>query len=188
VNSGAFHLRETTGTSGLDQTLCAAVELLAHFDIPHFVVGGMAIQEHGYYRVTLDVDIVVPDVYEAAGFLTGDLSGPFRRYPGCEDTIQDKRNGALVNFLPGGGALTKHPKVPFPLPTQVSDRPRFVTLEQLIGLKLDSWSRSPVRRLRDKADVIELIKVLKLPRDFPVADAVRDLYLETWEALQAEPE
>jgi hypothetical protein len=34
--------------------------------------------------------------------------------------------------------------------------------------------------------VINLILRRKLPRDLPVAPAVRELYLNTWDALQAE--
>jgi hypothetical protein len=71
------------------------VATLAAHDIPHLIVGGVAVQELGYPRVTIDVDIVVPDV-------------------------------------------------------------------------------------------VELILRRKLPRDLPVAQAVRPLYLETWDALQAE--
>jgi hypothetical protein len=63
-NPGAYILRETTGTNHVAETLRRAVECLAHWDIPHWVVGGLAVQEHGYYRVTIDVDIVVPDVLE----------------------------------------------------------------------------------------------------------------------------
>ena len=47
-------------------------------------------------------------------------------------------------------------------------------------------AHSPLRRLRDKTDVVELILRRKLPRDPSVAPAVRSLYLETWDALQAE--
>jgi hypothetical protein len=68
----------------------------------------------------------------------------------------------------------------------VSEQPRFVSLEQLISLKLDSWANHPTRRLKDKADVIELIQARRLPRDLNVANPVRQHYLETWDALQAE--
>lgn len=43
-----------------------------------------------------------------------------------------------------------------------------------------------MRRMRDKTDVVELILRRKLPRDLAVAPAVRALYTETWDALQAE--
>ena len=72
------------------------------------------------------------------------------------------------------------------MPLKVWDAPVFVSLQQLISLKLDSWSGSPNRRLKDKADVVELIKVLHLPRDFAVDETVGALYVETWDALAAE--
>ena len=52
--------------------------------------------------------------------------------------------------------------------------------------KLDCWASSPATRLRDKADVTELILRRKLPRELAVAAPVRDVYLATWDALQAE--
>ncbi len=183
---GAFVLRETTGTSGLELTARSAAAVLAHFEIPHLLVGGLAVQEHGYHRVTLDVDLVVPDVIEAVGFLTADLAGPFVRVTGCEDRVQDRRNGVFVDLLPGGRVMRHGSGVPFPEPTEVSEQPQFVRLEQLISLKLDSWVGSPTRRHKDKTDVIELIQARRLPRELNVADAVRQHYLETWDALQAE--
>ena len=54
------------------------------------------------------------------------------------------------------------------------------------GLEHDSWSNSPTRRHKDKTDVIELIKALHLPRELAADEAVRPLYLETWDALAAE--
>jgi hypothetical protein len=184
--TGAHILRENTGTSGLEQTLRSAVEILAHHDIPHLVVGGLAVQEHGYFRVTIDCDIVVPDVLEAVEWLTADLSGPFSRVPQCEDSVKDKRNGVIVNLLPAGRVLKRGCKVPFPDPPEGGDQPCFVSLEKLIALKLDSWSNSPTRRHKDKTDVIELIKALHLPRELAVDEAVRALYVETWDALAAE--
>jgi hypothetical protein len=184
--TGAYILREQTGTSGLERTLRSAVEVLTHHGVPHLVVGGLAVQEHGYCRVTIDCDIVVPDVLDAVELLTADLSGPFTRVPRCEDTVKDKRNDVLINLLPAGRVLKSGCQVPFPEPQEVWDEPRFVSLEKLISLKLDSWSNSPNRRLKDKADVIELIKALQLPRELGVDAAVRPLWLETWDALAAE--
>jgi hypothetical protein len=182
----AYLLRENTGTTGLERTARAAAKALAHFDIPHLIVGGLAVQEHGYPRLTLDVDIVVPDVLEAVEFLTADLSGPFARVPGVADRVVDQRNQVKIDLLPAGKVLRHGCKVPFPEPRTVSDRPRFVTLEELISLKLDSWSNNPTSRLKDKADVVELIKNRNLPRDLAVAQAVGQDYLETWDALKAE--
>ncbi|HWF18397.1 MAG TPA: hypothetical protein VG754_03985 [Verrucomicrobiae bacterium] len=182
----AYLLRENTGTTGLELTARAAAAALAQHHIPHLIVGGFAVQEHGYPRLTIDLDIIVPDVLETAEFLTADLSGPFARVPGQQDRVKDKRNGVFIDLLPAGHVAKQGCKVPFPLPEKASDKPQIVTLENLISLKLDSWSNSPLRRLRDKSDAIELITRRKLPRDLGVAEAVRSHYLEIWDGLQAE--
>jgi hypothetical protein len=186
IEHSAWLLRENTGTTGVVDTLRRAVEVLANYDIPHLVVGGIAVQEHGYYRVTLDVDLVVPDILEAVEFLTADLSAPFERVPNCETRVRDRRNGVFIDLLPAGYVLKDGCKVPFPQPKTVSHVPVLATLPEIISLKLDSWSGSPARRLKDKADVIELIKERDLPRDLPVRPAMKKLYEETWDALQAD--
>jgi len=186
TNQGAYILRENTGTSGLVESARAAVTVLADHDIPHLIVGGLAVQEHGYPRVTIDVDIVVPDVLEAVEFLTASVTGPFYRVPQTHDRVEDRRNGVIIDLLPAGRVLKSHCKVPFPEPKSVSEKPQIISLEGLISLKLDSWNASPSRRIKDKADVTELILRRKLPRDLAVAPAVRALYTETWDALQAE--
>jgi hypothetical protein len=186
MDQEAYILRENTGTSGVVQTARTAAAVLAHHDIPHLVVGGLAVQEHGYPRVTIDVDIVVPDVLEAVEFLTADLTGPFARVKGDDDRLEDRRNGVIVDLLPAGKVLTRGCRVPFPQPAKAVPELQIVPLSELVSLKLDSWAGSPSRRLRDKADVTELILRRKLPRDLAVNPAVRTLYLETWDALQAE--
>ena len=153
-NRSTYVLREKTGTTGVEITARAAVEILAHWDVPHLAVGGLAVQEHGYERVTTYVDLVVPDVLEAVEFLTADFAGPF--------------------------------KVPCPKPEAVSEIPQVVTIEQLVSLKLDSFSGSPLKRLRDKTDVIELVQRAHLPRDLAVAAPICDLYLEIWDGLKAD--
>lgn len=186
MNNAAYILRENTGTSGLVESARAAVTVLADHDIPHLIVGGLAVQEHGYPRVTIDVDIVVPDVLEAVEWLTASLTGPFYTVPEQQGRVEDRRNGVLIDLLPAGRVLKRGCKVPFPQPTKVTEQFQIVSLEDLIALKLDSWKSSPNRRLKDKADVNELILRRKLPRDLAVNPAVRELYLETWNALQAE--
>jgi hypothetical protein len=173
TNQAAYILRENTGTSGIVESARAAVSTLAEHDIPHLIVGELAVQEHGYPRVTIDVDIVVPDVLEAVEFLTASLTGPFYRVPGIDDRVENRRNGVQIDLLPAGKVLKRGCKVPFPQLGKVSEQLQFVKLEELIALK-------------DKADVNELILRRKLPRDLAVNPVVRALYTETWDALQAE--
>jgi hypothetical protein len=186
TNRAAYILRENTGTSGIVESARAAVATLAEHDIPHLIVGGLAVQEHGYPRVTIDVDIVVPDVPEAVEWLTASLTGPFFRVHGVHDRVEDRRNSVQIDLLPAGQVLQRGCKVPFPQPGKVAEQIQIVTLEELIALRLDSWVNSPNRRLKDKADVVELIKYRKLPRNLAIHPAVRALYLETWDALATE--
>lgn len=186
TDQAAYILRENTGTSGIVESARTAAAVLAEHDIPHLIVGGLAVQEHGYPRVTIDVDIVVPDVQEAVEFLTASLTGPFYRVPDVDDRVEDRRNGVHIDLLPAGKVLRRGCKVPFPQPGKVTEQIQLVSLEDLISLKLDSWAGSPTRRLKDKSDVVELIKYRKLPRDLAINPAVRALYVETWDALRNE--
>ena len=183
----AYVLREGTGTSGVVETARLAAGRLADHLIPHLIVGGIAVQEHGYPRVTIDVDIVVPDVLDALEILTADVTGPlFRLRDGIEDRIEDRRTETMIDLLQAGKVLKQGCQVPFPLPTVASDLLQIVGLEKLISLKLDSWANSPLRRLKDKADVVEIILRRKLPRELAVDAAVQKVYLETWDGLKAE--
>ena len=76
--------------------------------------------------------------------------------------------------------------MPFPEPKTPAASPQIVRLEDLVSLKLDSWSVSPLRRHQDKTDVLQLIARRSLPRELAVAPAIRDLYMETWDGLKAE--
>ena len=186
TDQDAYLLRENTGTTGLVLTAQTVAEVLAHWDLPHLIVGGLAVQEHGYPRLTIDVDVVVPDILEAQEFLTADVAGPFANLPGNEVRLVDKRNQVEIDLLPGGKVLKQGCQVPFPNPVTVADHIQFIGLPDLISLKLDSWNGSPLRRVKDKADVVELITRRNLPRDLAVAEAVRGLYLELWDGLKAE--
>lgn len=59
TNQAAYLLRENTGTSGVVQTAQTAVATLAAHDVPHLIVGGVAVQEHGYPHVTVDLELIL---------------------------------------------------------------------------------------------------------------------------------
>lgn len=186
TNPDAYILRENTGTSGVVTTARSVAAMLAQHDIPHLIVGGLAVQEHGYPRVTIDVDIVVPDVLDTVELLTANLTGPFYRVAEAEDRIEDRRNGVKVDLLQAGKVVKPGCEIPFPDPKIVTKELQLVSIEDLISLKLDSWKSSPAKRLKDKSDVVELILRRKLARDLAVQTVVRSEYLETWDALHAE--
>src|SRR5580700_5969254 len=110
----AEFLRESSGSS-IEMTLVKAVKVLALFHIPHYVCGGFAVQEHGYPRFTVDVDIIVPDV-------------DFAR-----EKLARNGFGTEIDLLPGGNRVDPGP-LTFPVPTHVSSEPQILTLQDLISL------------------------------------------------------
>ena len=175
-------IRENSGSTGLTTTLRKAAAVFALFEIPHYVCGGYAVQEHGYPRYTNDLDIIVPDVKFAREKLY--MNG-FKANPGSSMTVTDRENKVEIDLLPGGGRVGPGP-LTLPMPTKVSKEPQYLTLPHLINIKLSSYLGSKVGRARDMADVVELIKLNKLPRNYAVDSAVADTYHELWDGLDTE--
>ena len=177
------------GRSGVQEALRRITRRLEELGIPYAVAGGMALFHHGYRRFTDDIDILVTksDREEIQQQLTGRGYLPtFTR----RKNLRDTELGVKINFLttgndPGDG---KPKPVAFPNPADVSiekDGLRILKLESLIELKLAS-GLSAAHRLRDLADVQELIRLLDLPAE--VADSlhpsVRDKFLELRSAIE----
>ena len=175
----AVFLRESSGSSNIEATLLKALKVLKLFDIPHYVCGGFAVQEHGYPRFTVDVDIIVPNVELAHEKLS--LNG-FRPNPGSKMTLTDRETKGEVDLLPGGQKLDPGP-LTLPVPTQVSETPQVLTLEALISAKLSTYMGRGIERTQDYADVVKLTQTNRLPRDFGVDSKVRSLYLQIWDEL-----
>jgi hypothetical protein len=174
-------LRESSG-SNIEKTLRKAVKVLALFRIPHYVCGGFAVQEHGYPRFTIDVDIIVPDVEFAREKLC--ING-FKENPGSKMTVTDRETRVEIDLLPGGSKVDPGP-LTLPVPTQVSDEPQILMLEGLISSKLSTYLGRGIERAQDYADVVKLIQANRLPREYGVDPKVRDLYHAMWDELHAE--
>ena len=187
---GSMHFEEQSAVHRTLRRICADLDRL---QIPHCVVGGMALFFHGYRRFTEDVDLLVTP--QGLKQLHEELDG--RGYlPPFEGscTLRDTETGVRIEFLISGGfpGDGKPKAVMFPDPSDAStevDGLRFLTLERLIELKLASGLSNP-RRARDLADVQELIAVLGLSAE--VADrldeSVRAKYQELWQIVQDFPE
>ncbi len=175
----AEFLREASGSTDINRTLAKALKVLKLFDIPHYVCGGFAVQEHGYPRFTVDVDIIVPDVEFAREKLS--LNG-FRANPGSTMTVTDRETKVEVDLLPGGNRLDPGP-LALPIPTQISDQPQILPLEKLISSKLSTYMGRGIDRVQDYADVAKLVTVNHTPRDFGVDEQVRELYYTLWDQI-----
>ena len=111
-------------------------------------------------------------------------------FPGARKRLRSTRDGIPIEFIssgeyPGDG---KPKPVSFPDPSESSveiDGVKFPTLERLVELKLASGMTAP-DRLKDLADVQELIKIRGLSSEFAnsLNPYVRGKFLELFEAVQ----
>jgi hypothetical protein len=175
--------------SAVHKTMRDLTSRLKKLDISYAVVGGMAMFAHGYRRFTEDLDLLV--TRDSMGEILERFEGLGYVQPaGTTSKLRDTNTGVRIEFLisgqyPGDG---KPKPVVFPDPRDVSIElagVRYVNLPTLIDLKLASGMSAP-HRLKDLADVQELIHVLKLPRDFAARlnASVRTRFTELWDAAQ----
>lgn len=165
-------LRYFMDEGNLNKTLSRLTNDLGERGIDYMVIGAVALLAHGYPRFTEDIDLVMT----AEGF----------------DRIHEElgADGVKIKVMttgeyPGDG---KPKPVSVSVPAEASteiDGIRFVTLEKLIELKLASGI-SAADRLKDLADVQELIKIRKLDAVFAekLDPYVRTKYLELEEAVK----
>lgn len=187
VNAKALHeaavLWEATGMT-IPEAAQRATAVLNQAGIPTLIAGGLAVQVHGYPRFTVDADIVVPDIVAAHRVL---VERGYNASMTAPIGVVDPQSKVRIDLLPGGSCLTPRCPVNFPMPTELALV--YISLPGLISVKLGSFISNPIRRAKDRADVIELIVRNDLRRDFAGIDgAVQGLYRETWDAIQAEPE
>lgn len=166
---------------------------LADLSVNYAVVGGMALVAHGYRRTTEDVDILVtqPDLERIHAELSG--RGYLPPFEGSKQ-LRDTQTGVRIEFLvagqyPGDG---KPKPVVFPDPKNAGvdiDGRRYISLAKLVELKLASGMTNP-GRLRDLADVQELIRTLDLDEAFAdqLDSSVRDEFRKLSRAVRDNPQ
>jgi len=169
--------------------------LTRHLDdekIAYVLVGGLALAAHGFVRMTQVVDLLMtPDGLEA--FKQRFLGrGYVLAFSGAQKTFRDTETQVRIEVLvtgdyPGDG---KPKSVAFPDPALVSterEGMRVIALETLIELKLASGISAP-HRLRDLADVQDLIATLKLPMAFAerLDASVRETFRRLWGDAQVD--
>jgi hypothetical protein len=183
-------LRYFMGQGILNNTLTQLTSDLKEHGIDYMVIGAVALMAHGYPRFTEDIDLVLtPEGLEAFHRELIGL-GYVPAFPGAKKRLRSTRDGVTIEVMttgeyPGDG---KPKPVAMPEPTLASveiDGVQFVTLEKLIELKLASGMTAP-DRLKDLADVQELIKIRSLQKDFAsrLDPYVRDKFLELCEAVE----
>ena len=178
------------GEGTLNKTLARLSDDLKERGIDYMVIGAVALLAHGYPRFTEDIDLVM--TAEGLQKFHEELVGPgyAPAFPGARKRLRSTKDNVSIEVMttgeyPGDG---KPKPVSMPTPAEASteiDGIRFVTLEKLIELKLASGISAP-DRLKDLADVQELIKIRKLGADFALKldPYVRPKYLELEDAVR----
>lgn len=183
-------LRYFMGQGSLNLALARLVADLKDHGIDYAVVGALALFAHGYPRLTEDIDLVftVEGLNKFHEQLVGRGYAP--AFPGARKRLRSTRDGVGIDIIasgeyPGDG---KPKPVSFPAPPEATveiDGVRFATLEKLIELKLASGMTAS-DRLKDLADVQEMIKIRNLDRGFAAKlnPYVREKYLELFDAVE----
>ena len=183
-------LRFFMGKSLLNSALRRIASDLEEHAIDYSVIGAIALNQHGYRRFTEDIDLLLTS--EGLKKFREELIGLGYRpaFEGSTKKFRTAQENVPIEVItageyPGDGL----PKpVKFPDPSEnfvVIDGVKTITLEKLIELKLASGMTAP-DRLKDLADVQELIKIKSLDSSFAARldSSVRDRFLELQKAVQ----
>ncbi len=176
------------GESEAQRAVQKVVAILEAEHIPYAVIGALALNQYGHKRVTVDVDLVMREE---------DLQRFKQKWIGRGYAERVKGTGKLIDTELGvhidvlstgrfpGDDKPKPIAFPDPATTAIRGAPfALLPIERWIELKLASGMVAP-HRLKDLADVQELIRSARLPAT--LADSldpwVRDKFLELWNAV-----
>ena len=177
------------GTDALHRTVSRVSERLDSEGIDYALVGGLALNLHGYVRMTSDINLLMTpaSLERFHERLVG--RGYVPLFAGARKSFRDTETNIILEILstgdfPGDG---KHKAVRFGDPAEVSESKgdlRVIRLDKLIEIKLAS-GLSASHRLRDLADVQDLISILNLPAGFAdkLDPSVSEEYSRLWNAV-----
>lgn len=183
-------LRFFMGEGILNETLRRVVKDLENRGIEYSLIGAVALNNYGYRRFTEDIDLLL--TREGLEKFRNELVGLGYRpaFEGATKKFRTTEENVPVEVIvagefPGDG---KPKPVVFPNPgenqTEI-DGIKTLALEKLIELKLASGMTAP-HRLKDLADVQEVIKIKSLSADYAekLNPYVREKFLELQKAVE----
>lgn len=177
------------GKGMLNETLRKLTEDLEAHGIDYAVIGAIALNQHGYQRFTSDIDLLM--TAEGLEQFRQTLVGLGYRpaFEGARKKFRATARNVPIEIItageyPGDG-LPKPIRFPDPATAGVViNGVKTVSLELLINLKLASGMTDP-GRLKDLADVQELIKIKQLDAAFAesLAPYVQTKFLELYQGV-----
>ena len=196
TDAHAEGLRFLRGQGMVNDALRQLANDLGQRGIPYMVIGAAALNQHGYRRFTEDIDLLLSE--EGLARFHAELVGRGYRpaFPGATKKFRATAANVPIEVIttgeyPGDG---KPKPVRFPDPAAggdslLIDGIQTVTLERLVEWKLASGMTGR-GRLKDLADVQELIRVKGLSVDFAelldasVRDKFRELHADLTEPTE----
>ncbi len=182
-------LRFFNGNGMLNDALLRLVRDLERHSIDYAIIGAVALNQHGFQRLTVDIDLLLS--VEGLERFREKLVGLGYRpaFEGARKNFRTAQENIPIDIIsagefPGDG-MPKHVVFPDPAETSiVIDGVKTISLEKLIELKLASGMTAG-DRLKDLADVQELIKLKSLDEGFAgkLNEYVRPKYLELYRAV-----
>ncbi len=182
-------LRFFSGEGMLNDALNKLARDLERNEIDYALIGAVALNQHGFQRFTSDIDVLLraDGLEKFRERLVG--LGYRPAFEGAKKKFRTTDTNIPVEFIvsgefPGDGL----PKpVVFPDPSESSveiEGIKTIALERLIELKLSSGMTAP-DRLKDLADVQELIKIKHLDAEFAsrLDEYVREKFLELYQGV-----
>lgn len=162
----------------LRQTLILTHTILKQNNIPHAMIGGMALACYGIFRATMDLDIliheedqnIVKEILNKNSFNLINETNEFMQFSGIGNL------DVLIARRPLSKDMLTHANLNGP------EGIPFVRLEDLIGLKIQAYKNDPSRALQDKADIQELLKS-KTNYDISKIKSYADLF-NAWEEIK----
>ncbi len=164
------------------------VRILEAEQVPYAIIGGLALNEYGHRRVTVDVDVVMREE-DLQAFKARHLGKGYAERVKGTGKLLDVEHDVHVDVLSTGRypGDDKPKPIAFPDPATTAIRGEpfaMLPLPRFLELKLASGMVAP-HRLKDLADVQELIRSASLPES--TADEldpwVRPRFLELWRAV-----
>ncbi len=182
-------LRFFMGKGTLNKTLRKLADDLDRHKIDYCVIGAVALNQHGYRRFTEDIDLLLTK--KGLAKFQKELVGLGYRpaFEGATKKFRTTAENVTVEILtegefPGDG-LEKPVRFQNPNRNQIEiDGVKTLNLPTLIELKLASGMTAP-HRLKDLADVQEIIKIKKLGSDFSekLNPFVREKFLQLQQSV-----
>ncbi|MBI2646681.1 MAG: hypothetical protein HYW85_06625, partial [Deltaproteobacteria bacterium] len=138
----------------LKELLVSVHAALQDAHIEHALIGAFAMAHYGIQRATGDIDFLIDEIDKKNTVITFEKLG-FKIFHQTDEIIQFEGPGS-IDFLLAKRELSlkmlQEAKVikPFNI--------KCISIEGLIGLKIQAYNNDPKREFQDKADILSLIE------------------------------